>query len=181
MFNCIISERPFKKNIEYLSIKEMRIETQSLISKYKDNLFAAAFSICRNSADADDIVQETFLKYHTTNKEFESEAHIKAWLIRVAVNKAKNITVSFWNRNIEDFEAYVDTLVFETTQAKSLFEYVMKLPEKYRITVHLYYYEDYSVKEIAKILKISESNVKIRLARARAMLKESLKEDWIDE
>ena len=57
----------------------------------------------------------------------------------------------------------------------------MHLPEKYRIVIHLYYYEDYTVREIADILKLSESNVKIRLSRGRALLKEALKEEWDDD
>lgn len=72
----------------------------------------------------------------------------------------------------------METLVFETPESENLFETVMKLPEKYRIVIHLYYYEDYSVNEIADILKLSESNVKTRLSRGRAMLKNVLKEEW---
>ncbi len=72
----------------------------------------------------------------------------------------------------------METLVFETPESENLFEMVMKLPERYRIVIHLYYYEDYSVNEIADILKLSESNVKTRLSRGRAMLKNVLKEEW---
>ena len=75
----------------------------------------------------------------------------------------------------------METLVFETPEAENLFETVMHLPEKYRIVIHLYYYEDYTVREIADILKLSESNVKIRLSRGRALLKEALKEEWDDD
>ena len=72
----------------------------------------------------------------------------------------------------------METLSFPDSQSRELFEEVMKLPDKYRIVIHLFYYEDYSVREISNILKISESNVKIRLSRGRAMLKDSLKEEW---
>ena len=75
----------------------------------------------------------------------------------------------------------METLTFETPEAENLFETVMQLPEKYRIVIHLYYYEDYAVSEIADILKLSESNVKTRLSRGRAMLKEVLKEEWDDD
>ena len=61
----------------------MRIATEVLVEKYKDHLFAAAFNVCKNAADADDVVQDTFLQYHTTNRQFENEQHIRAWLIRV--------------------------------------------------------------------------------------------------
>lgn len=66
----------------------MRIETRVIMEKYKDNLFSVAFNVCKNAADADDIVQETLIQYHTSNKQFDSEQHIRAWLIRVAINKA---------------------------------------------------------------------------------------------
>ena len=145
----------------------MRQTIEELTERYRDNLFAAAFNVCKNAADADDIVQETFLQYYVTKKEFDSEQHIRAWLLRVAINKAKN--------------DYMETLAFETPQEETLFETVMRLPEKYRIIIHLYYYEDYSILEIAKVLKLTQSNVKVRLSRGRKLLKEVLKEDWEDD
>ena len=75
----------------------------------------------------------------------------------------------------------MEELNFPDSQSEELFEAVMKLPEKLRTVIHLFYYEDYSIKEIADILKLSESNVKTRLTRGRAMLKEQLKEAWNDE
>ena len=127
----------------------MRIETEILIRRYRDNLFAAAFHICRDRADADDIVQETFLQYHLADKHFDDEQHIKAWLIRVAINRAKNLNRSFWRRASVPLEDYRETLHFETPESGELFDAVMRLPEKYRIVIHLFYYEDYSVREIA--------------------------------
>ena len=159
----------------------MRLPVQELMNMYKNNVYAAAFSICKNASDAEDVVQDTFLKYYMTHKNFDSEQHIRAWLLRVAINKAKNIQASFWRRNGVPLEDYIETLSFETPESKDLFEEVMKLPEKYRVVVHLFYYEDYSVKEIARILKISESNIKVRLSRGRALLKDALKEGWEDE
>ena len=156
----------------------MRIDTQVVMEKYKDNLFSAAFSICKSAADADDVVQDTLIQYHMTDKQFDNEQHIRAWLLRVAINKAKNVNMSFWRRASAPLEDYTETLVFETPEAKGLFTEVLKLPEKYRIVIHLYYYEDYPVKEIAQILHTSESNIKVRLSRGRKMLKTTLKEAW---
>lgn len=156
----------------------MKIKTEVIMERYKDNLYSVAFNICRNAADADDVVQDTLLEYHTTEKQFDSEQHIRAWLIRVAINKAKNVSMSFFRRAGVPLEDYIDTLVFETPEAKDLLEEVLKLPEKYRIVIHLFYYEDYSVKEIAEILRTSESNVKVRLSRGRKILKKSLQEAW---
>ena len=156
----------------------MRQPVQQLIELYQTHLYAAAFNICQNQMDAEDVVQETFVQYYTSKKEFESEQHIRAWLLRVVINKAKNISRTFWRKNKCSLDDYMETLSFPDSQSRELFEEVMKLPDKYRIVIHLFYYEDYSVREISNILKISESNVKIRFSRGRAMLKDSLKEEW---
>ncbi len=156
----------------------MREPVQELIGLYQNNLYAAAFSICKNAQDAEDVVQETFIQYHMSKNQFESQQHIRAWLIRVAINKAKNVNHTFWRKNKVPLEEYMETLAFETPKSQNLFEMVMKLPEKYRTAIHLFYYEDYGVKEIAGILRISESNVKTRLSRGRKLLKESLQEEW---
>jgi len=154
------------------------METEMLAARYRDNVFAAAFSVCGNAADADDVVQETFLQYHTTGRQFDSEEHIRAWLLRVAINKAKNLTRSFWRRNMMPLEDYMETLAFETPESAGIFDEVMHLPEKYRVVLHLYYFEDYSIREIAEVLRLSEGNVKVRLSRGRALLKQRLKEEW---
>ena len=159
----------------------MKLPVQDLMNMYKNNVYAAAFSICKNASDAEDVVQDTFLQYYMTHKNFDNEQHIRAWLLRVAINKAKNIQSSFWHRNGMPLDDFIETLSFETPETKELFEEVMKLPEKYRVVVHLFYYEDYSIKEIAKILRTTESNIKVRLSRGRVKLKDALKEDWEDE
>lgn len=159
----------------------MRLPVQDLMNMYKNNVYAAAFSICKNASDAEDVVQDTFLQYYMTHINFDNEQHIRAWLLRVAINKAKNIQSSFWHRKGMPLDDFIETLSFETPETKELFEEVMKLPEKYRVVVHLFYYEDYSIKEIAKILRTTESNIKVRLSRGRVKLKDALKEDWEDE
>ncbi len=159
----------------------MRLPIEAAVEKYKQSLFAAAFAVCGNPDDSDDAVQEAFIKYYSSDKEFESEEHLKAWLIRVAVNRAKDISSSFWKRNRVSWEEYMETVTFETPEDSELFSAVMKLDEKYRAVIHLYYYEDYQIKEIAEILGSSESAVKSRLSRARKLLKIMLSEDWNDE
>ena len=156
----------------------MRQPVQQLIERYQNSLYAAAFNTCQNQMDAEDVVQETFVQYYTSRKEFESEQHIRAWLLRVVINKARNINRTFWKKIKCSLEDYIETLTFPNSQSRDLFEEVMKLPDKYRIVIHLFYYEDYSVREIADILKLSESNVKVRLSRGRALLRDSLKEEW---
>lgn len=119
----------------------MRMETQSLVEAYRDRLFAAAFQVCGNAADAEDAAQEALLRYHTSEKQFASEQHIRAWLLRVAINCAKNAVRSFWRRNTVPLEEYMETLEFDSGQSREIFREVMNLPEKYRIVIHLYYYE----------------------------------------
>ena len=159
----------------------MRKETQSLVEAYRDRLFAAAFQVCGNAADAEDAAQEALLRYHLSDKEFENQEHIRAWLLRVAINWAKNISRSFWRRNTVPLEDYMETLEFDCQESREVFREVMALPEKYRLVIHLYYYEDYSVEEIGRILGIRVSNVKVRLSRGRQMLKATLQEVWDDE
>ena len=110
----------------------MRPALNELVDKYKNNLYAVAFNICKNPDDAEDAVQDTFVQYFSNKKEFETEEHVKAWLIRVAINKAKNINNSFWRRNKVTLDETMETLAFETEESKDLFETVMKLPEKFR-------------------------------------------------
>lgn len=153
----------------------MRQEIQELVTLYQDSLFSTAFNVCKNAQDAEDVVQDTFIRYYTMKKEFDSAEHIRAWLFRVAINRAKNVNRTFWRRNKLSLEDYMETLTFETEESENLFETVMKLPEKYRIILHLFYYEDYKVSEIADILRLSESNVKVRLSRGRSLLRETLK------
>lgn len=153
----------------------MRMQTEVLVKRYQQNMFAAALSACKDPQDAEDAVQEALLAYHTSGKEFESEEHIRAWLLRVAINKAKNMRMSFWKKHKVSLEDYIESISFETEQESGLFEAVMELPEKYRVVLHLYYYEDYSIREIGKILRRTENTVKSQLSRGRALLKESFR------
>lgn len=159
----------------------MRLPVDEVFRAYGDRLFTVAFNLCQNRADADDVVQDTLIKYYTLGKEFEDETHLKAWLIRLAVNRAKDITTSFWRRNKVEWEDYMDELPFREPEDSRLFEAVMRLPEKYRLVIHLFYYEDYAVEEIARILRRPAGTVKSQLNRGRGLLKEMLKEEWDDD
>lgn len=72
-------------------------------------------------------------------------------------------------------------MTFETQEAETIFEEVMKLPEKYRIVIHLFYYEDYTIREMAEVLKVTENNIKVRLTRGRKLLRVALQEEWDDD
>lgn len=159
----------------------MRLSVDEAFRKYGDRAFSAAFNVCRNRADADDVVQDTFIRYYAKDLDYENEEHIRAWLIRVAINRAKDITASLWHKNRVEWEEYMNELPFEAPADKGLFEAVMRLPDKYRIAIHLFYYEDYGIKEIAEILHCREGTVKSQLSRGRKLLKEVLKEEWRDD
>lgn len=158
----------------------MAIDIMEICTKYGDRLYAAAFNITRQRQDAEDAVQEALLRLFRSDKEFESEEHIKAWLIRVTINIAKSTCTSFWHRNRVPYEDYMEEIPFEDESDRGLMEEVLSLPDKYRIIVHLYYYEGYKTREIAGILKLSENTVKTRLLQSRKLLKTKL-EGWQDE
>ena len=158
----------------------MAIDIMEICTKYGDRLYAAAFNITRQRQDAEDAVQEALLRLFRSDKEFESEEHVKAWLIRVTINVAKSTCASFWHKNKVPYEDYMDEIPFEEESDRDLMEAVLSLPDKYRIIVHLYYYEGYKTREIADILKLSENTVKTRLLQSRKLLKAKL-EGWQDE
>ena len=155
----------------------MRLSVDEAFRRYGDRVFSAAFSICRSREDADDTVQDTFLKYHTQNADYADESHLKAWLLRVAINRAKDVTGAFWRRNRVSWEDNMNELEFEQPEDRSLFEAVMQLPEKYRIVIHLHYYEEYSIEEISRTVRRSPRTVKSQLNRGRKLLKSILTED----
>lgn len=155
----------------------MRQSLEVLIERYQKSLYTAAFHICKNVDDANDVVQDTFIQYYASKKQFQDEEHLKAWLLRVAINRAKDLCRSFWRRNKVSMEEYEETVPFEDQEDRTLFHMVMGLPEKYRIVIHLHYYEDLSVKSISEILRISEGSVKMRLSRGRSFLRDIFEEE----
>lgn len=145
---------------------------------YIDTVYRVALSNCKNSADAQDVVQNTFVKLLKSDIDFKDDEHIKRWLIKVTVNECRSMWRSFWRRNVDYIEEIVKEPEFDTEEKSELYYAVMELPQKYRSVVHLYYYEDYSVKEISEILDIKETTIQTRLMRARKMLKQQLWEAW---
>ena len=159
----------------------MKLSAEDAFRQYGDRVFSAAFSVAGNPEDADDAVQNTFLKYCVHDKEFADQEHLRAWLLRVAINEAKDQRRSFWQKHRVSLEDYMETLTFHEPEDKSLFEAVMALPVKYRVVVHLFYYEDYSIAQIAQVLHAREGTVKSQLSRGRQLLKNRLLEEWNDD
>lgn len=146
-----------------------------IIEKYFDTVYRLAYSQTQDRHKADDVLQEVFLRYIKSDKAFESEEHIKAWLIRVTVNCCKSIYLSSWFKKTVPLNEE-QNLTFEIPEQSDVYMTVAKLPKKYKTVIHLFYYEDLSVKQIADYLKIKESTVKSQLHRGREMLKSMLKE-----
>lgn len=156
------------------------MDYEKIVAENIDFVYRVSLCYCKNQRDAEDVVQNTFLKLIQSKQEFTDDEHIRKWLVRVAVNECKNMWKSYWNRNVIS----LDTLEYEqeetrTEEQQELLQAVMELAPKYRIVVHLYYYEGYHVKEIADMLHLSESNVQIRLMRARKKLKDLLEEESV--
>ena len=147
----------------------------ALAGKYMDCVYRLAFSYLKCRADADDVTQNVFISLYKTDKVFESEAHIKHWLIRVTVNECKKVWRSPWRRT-EDLEEYANSMPFEETSHSDLFQSIMALDKKYRTVIVLYYCEGYSISEIAQILDVPVGTVGTRLDRARRKLRLELTE-----
>lgn len=176
------------------------------IKRNSDCVYRLAFSMVKTVQDAEDIRQEVFIRYIRKNPVFESKEHEKAWFIRVTTNLCKNLWKSAWRqktvsmdrdtvletgcgesaaairigesvRDISDDGAGILSQMVLTDEEERVVETVKRLPIKYRAVIHLFYYEEMSVEEIAGALKLQPSNVRARLTRARKMLADWLKED----
>lgn len=151
-------------------------EFTTFAEKYMDTIYRIAYSWTKNTDDANDVTQDVLIQLYKTTKEFESDSHMKNWLIKVTVNRCKMIFRSLWSK-MEDIENYGETLGFEDESYLDLFQAVMNLDKKYRVPLMLFYYEGYSTAEIASLLGIPEKTVSTRLFRARGRLRDYLKEE----
>lgn len=142
---------------------------------YVDDIYRLCYSFMKNQMDAEDVVQETFIKYYHSGKHFESMAHRKAWLIVTASNRCKDVLKQWWRKR-ESFDDLHETLSSDHPMIDEMMELVMKLPEKYKTAVYLYYYEGYDSAEIARLLHKPASTVRTYLQRARKLLKQELTE-----
>lgn len=154
-------------------------EISELFYLYSPMVYRISFAYMKNKNDAQDIVQETFLRLIKSRPRFESKEHEKAWFIRTCTNICKNELRHWWRKrdNIEDYS----NIAGVNSSIDSIFEEVMKLPNKYKTVVYLYYYEGYKSPEIAAILKKPNSTVRNYLHEARILLKERLGEDFYEE
>lgn len=152
-----------------------------MFREYGNTIWRIALNFTRNAADADDITQNTLLRCLRSNTNFESEAHRRAWVIRVTVNESKRWLANPWHRLMatacQPDEAPAQTAAL-TGQARALYDALMALPPRYRLPLYLFYYEDQTTAQIAETLGLSVSGVTTRLERGRQKLKQQLKGDF---
>ena len=134
-------------------------EYERLAALYMDSIYRVALNGCRNHADAEDVVQNTFLKLWNRKEGFESDEHARKWLIRVAVNDCNSLWRSSWKRRTTYLDELSQEPVFSTPEKSYVYYAIMELPTKYRQTIYLYYFEDYCVKEVAQIMGLSRSYI----------------------
>ncbi len=144
---------------------------EEIVKRNEDRMFRAALAILGSKTDAEDILQDVFVKLFEKKPLLESTEHEKAWLLRVTVNLCKSRLRSPWRKKVVPL---LDTFPTQTDEQQNIVQTVLSLPAKYRIVIHLFYYEGYKTKEIAEITKQKESTVREQLTRARRMLKKFL-------
>lgn len=142
-----------------------------ILDKYSTMLIKLAFTYVKNIVDAEDITQDVLVSLMKRSKGFDSEEHEKAWLLRVTINKCKNHLKSSWNRLKVPLEEDISYLPKEQVEVLSI---VLDLPVKYRTVIHLFYYEDYSINEIAKMMMRRPATIGTWLSRGRNLLKQKL-------
>ena len=147
-----------------------------LVSKYIDNIYRVALNSCSCREDAEDATQNAFMKLLNCDKEFKTDEDVKRWLIRVVINECHNIFRSSWNKKTISLEEITVENGCAMTDNIELIDILQKLPANYRQILYLYYFEEYSIKEISKITGKSESGIQNTLMRARKCFKEKYKE-----
>jgi len=148
-------------------------EAARLAARFAGAVYRLAYARTGSAADAEDVMQDVFLRLLTSAPDFADDDHAKAWLLRVTVNRTHDLFRSPWRRHspLEEAEALPareDPVPGDTLSA------VLALPPKLRTVIHLFYYEDLPIHQIAQILNLREGAVKTRLSRARALLRQEL-------
>lgn len=180
-------------------------ELQQKIEEYGDMLFKLSFVRLQNIQDAEDVVQDVFYQYLKHLQDFQSPEHEKAWLLKTTVNACRKVWRSAWRRHQADVRPAQDgdealdgcgrgmaagsydvapgmsepeETAVRREESTRLMEAVLSLPPRYRDVIHLFYYEDFSVKDIARITSRRESTVTSQLTRGRELLRKTLKGEY---
>lgn len=150
------------------------------VKRNSQRLYVIAFSYLQRKDDAEDVLQNTFLKLWNSNKDFESDEHIDKWLTKVCINDCKNVFALPFRKH-KSLEDEYDLSTFDKYFNIDLYNAVLSLNKKERLVVMLFYYDDLPIKEISALAGIKESTVKSLLKRSREKLKQRLGDEWIYE
>ena len=146
-----------------------------IYDKYSNAVYRMAFAYCKNKADAEDIMQEVFISRFSADIVFEDETKEKSWLLKVTVNKCRDLFRSLrYKYSLTSIPLEEADIIYETQEESDVYHAVMSLPNKYRTVIHLFYYEEYSIKEISAITGDKETAIQTQLYRARKKLKDIL-------
>lgn len=150
---------------------------ETVIEKYADMLYRICLIMLKNESDAEDVVQDTFLRYYQKATMFQSSEHEKAWLIRVATNRSRDL-LRFRARHpqVESTEA---AGIAQELSDGAILEALAAVPEKYRLVLTLYYIEEYRIEDIAKIIHRTTSAVKMRLQKGRKILEDIYRKEYL--
>lgn len=163
----IISE----KRIKEARKRMVQRQTEAIVNEYSEMVYRLAYSQMHSKVDADDVYQEVFLRYIKKRPIFENKTHEKAWFIRVTINCCKKMWSSSWFKRIVPL---TEDISFMPKEYQDLYRQLERLPRKYRMVIHLYYYEELSSEEIAQLLTLKPSTVRTQLTRGRKKLREIL-------
>ena len=147
------------------------------VKAYAHSIQSLAFVFLKNKYDAEDIAQEVFIAYIKKAPHFPSAQAERSWLMTVTANKSKSLLRSAYRQDTE----LRDDLAELQEEESNVLEAVLELEEKYRLAIHLHYYEGYTIADIAKMMHVRYGTVGSWLSRGREMLKMKLKEDYFDD
>lgn len=157
---------------------------EAVLRKFADTINRACLVHCADEEDAKDCFQNTFLKLYLSDTQFESTEHLKAWLLKVALNECADVYRQNWKKRISLSDDMNSVLLKQNIYKKDVYssedgmlELVLKMHEKYRQVIYLYYYEGYSIEEIAGILGQPVNTIKTRMARGRKKLGETYQKE----
>ncbi len=163
-----------------MSYKNNTKEYERILRLYSNDIYRIALLKLKNVSEAEDVFQNVFIKLYTCDNSFESDKHIKAWLLKVTVNECINVLKSSWNskvlESINDNSSYDSSTSVTANDNTEVWNVVAALPQKYKDVIFLFYHEQYSTEEISQILDISAPNVRTRLKRAREILRREVKD-----
>lgn len=150
------------------------------LNDYGDMIRRITFMHLKNYSDVEDVFQDVFLKYSLYHGEFRSKEHEKAWLIRVSINQCKDLLKSFFRKKVRTLDNVDMTSFSVTDEDKEVLDAVLRLPDKYRDVIYLYYYEGYKATEISEMLEKETNTVYTWLSRGKSALKDVLGGELLD-